>query len=44
MILTGATNTDILICNADVESTNETNTNCTKLIPLHASTPQVYCV
>ena len=44
MILTGATNTDIIICNADLKSTNKTDINCTKLIPLHASTPQVYWI
>ena len=41
MILTGATNTDIEVCNVDLKSTNETDLNCTELMPLHSSTPQV---
>ena len=41
MILTGATNTDIEVCNVDLKSTNETDLNCSELMPLHSSTPQV---
>ena len=41
MILTGATNTDIEVCNVDLKSTNETDLTCSELMPLHSSTPQV---
>ena len=44
VILTGATNIEILICNADLECKNETDLNNVKPIPVHNSTPQVDCV
>ena len=42
VILTGATSTELLICNADIEIKQKTDPNCTTLMPLHSSTPQVY--
>ena len=35
MVLTGATNTDIVVCNVHLKSTNETDLNCSELMPLN---------